>query len=99
MKEHLNSIECNFRFNKYTTPDANGTKFGLSPHTDKNLITFLDQNGTNGLEVLIKDSDDQWVEVNFTPNSLFVFIGEVYHVSIYIYILYLHKILCILGIR
>lgn len=55
MEEHLNSIECNFRFNKYTTPDANGTKFGLSPHTDKNLITFLDQNGTNGLEILIKD--------------------------------------------
>lgn len=75
--EHMDSTDYNIRFMKYKAPHSNGSELGLLSHADKNLVTVLDQHGAKGLQVLTKDG--QWMEVNFFPNSFFVFTGETFH--------------------
>ncbi|KAJ6850692.1 protein DMR6-LIKE OXYGENASE 1-like [Iris pallida] len=46
---------------------------GLGPHSDHGLLTFLYQNGVDGLEV---KHEGRWVRVKPSPNSYIVNIGD-----------------------
>lgn len=59
---------------KYRAPQKNETNMGFVPHTDKDFITVLHQNGVNGLEV--KARDGQWFTVELQPSSYIVMSGD-----------------------
>ncbi|GJY65248.1 probable 2-oxoglutarate-dependent dioxygenase AOP1 [Tanacetum coccineum] len=59
---------------KYRPPVENETNMGFVPHTDKDFITVLHQNGVNGLEV--KARDGEWFRVEFEPSSYIVMSGD-----------------------
>lgn len=71
----------NIRVSMYNPPNTNEKLIALQGHTDKNLLGILDEDGAKGLEILTKD-DDQWIGVDFPPNSFLVLIGDIFHVSI-----------------
>ncbi|KAI5675167.1 hypothetical protein M9H77_06117 [Catharanthus roseus] len=77
MEEHMDSTDYLLRIMKYKGPQTNETKIGLQAHTDKNIVTILHQNQVQGLELLTKDG--QWIEVNFSPDSFIVMIGDALH--------------------
>ncbi|KAM3308124.1 hypothetical protein P3S67_009868 [Capsicum chacoense] len=62
---------------KYKAPQSSETKLGLSAHTDKSIVTILCQNQVKGLQVLTKDG--QWINVDATPNTFTVIIGDSLH--------------------
>ncbi|PWA40908.1 oxoglutarate/iron-dependent dioxygenase [Artemisia annua] len=59
---------------KYRPPVENETNMGFVPHTDKDFITVLHQNGVNGLEV--KARDGEWFSVELVPSSYIVMSGD-----------------------
>lgn len=71
---------------KYRPPVANETNMGFVPHTDKDFITVLHQNGVNGLEV--KARDGEWFSVELEPSSYIVMSGDAAMVS--------HATICLL---
>ncbi|KAM3308112.1 hypothetical protein P3S67_009856 [Capsicum chacoense] len=77
MNEHMNSINYILRLMKYKAPQSTETKLGLSAHTDKSIVTILCQNQVKGLQVLTKDG--QWINVDPTPNTFTVIIGDSLH--------------------
>ncbi|OVA06521.1 Oxoglutarate/iron-dependent dioxygenase [Macleaya cordata] len=61
-KYYDSQIESNtslLRVMKYRKPQTNEPNLGASPHTDKTLITILQQNQVNGLE--IKTRSGEWI--------------------------------------
>ncbi|CAI0459334.1 unnamed protein product [Linum tenue] len=73
--EQLNSTNYLLRFSKYNGPNTPDTELGLSPHTDKNLVTILHQNQVEGLELQTKDGS--WIKFQpSTPNSFIIMISE-----------------------
>ncbi|XP_012069171.2 protein DMR6-LIKE OXYGENASE 2, partial [Jatropha curcas] len=46
---------------------------GMPPHSDHGLLTFLIHNGISGLQVQHKG---KWVNINGTPNSILVNVGD-----------------------
>lgn len=84
LKEHMDSTNYVLRVTKYKDPQTSDTKLGLTPHTDKNIVTILYQNQVDGLEVLTKDGN--WI--NYKPSSAHSFVvmaGDSIHVnSIYL---------------
>ncbi|WMV08039.1 hypothetical protein MTR67_001424 [Solanum verrucosum] len=63
-------------FNKYRKPTRDESGIGLAPHTDKNILTILFQIQVNGLQ--IQKDNGQWVDVEFSPNSFLVLVGDVF---------------------
>lgn len=79
MDEHMNSTSYLLRVMKYKGPQSSETKVGLNAHTDKNIVTILYQNEVSGLEVLTKDG--KWINVDPTPDTFTVMIGDSLYVS------------------
>ncbi|MCE0481656.1 hypothetical protein HAX54_039547 [Datura stramonium] len=77
MDEHMNSTNYLLRVMKYEAPQSNETEIGLSAHTDKCIITILYQNQVNGLEIQAKNG--QWINVEPTPDTFTVMIGDSLH--------------------
>ncbi|XP_015168251.1 probable 2-oxoglutarate-dependent dioxygenase AOP1.2 [Solanum tuberosum] len=77
MDEHMNSTNYLLRLMKYKTPQSSENEMGLSSHTDKSNITILYQNQVNGLQILTKDG--QWINVDPTPDTFIVLIGDSLH--------------------
>ncbi|CAI9759143.1 unnamed protein product [Fraxinus pennsylvanica] len=74
MDEHMESTDYLVRMQKYDGPQTNETKFGLTSHTDLNIVTILYQSEVTGLEVLTKDG--QWITVEPSHDSFIVMIGD-----------------------
>jgi len=51
-----------------------GSRGGLGPHTDHNLVTVMYQDNSGGLE--LKTKQGNWVVVKAVPNSFVVFTGD-----------------------
>ncbi|KAK4339095.1 hypothetical protein RND71_040557 [Anisodus tanguticus] len=62
--------------NKYRKPTRDESGIGLAPHTDKNILTILFQIQVNGLQM--QRENGQWVDVEFSPNSFVVLVGDVF---------------------
>ncbi|KAL7140027.1 hypothetical protein ABFS83_09G093300 [Erythranthe nasuta] len=78
MDEHMDSTYYLVRCQKYDAPQTNETEVALPPHTDKNIITILYENGVNGLEVMTENG--KWIAFKpSTPNSCIVMAGEAFH--------------------
>ncbi|KAI3786046.1 hypothetical protein L1987_45173 [Smallanthus sonchifolius] len=71
---HWKMVTYLCRVMRYRAPEKNDTNIGLVPHTDKDFITVLHQNGVNGLEV--KARDGQWFSVELKPSSHIVILGD-----------------------
>ncbi|XP_047957399.1 probable 2-oxoglutarate-dependent dioxygenase AOP1 [Salvia hispanica] len=81
MDDHLNSTNYVVRVQKYDSPpNHEAGQPGLLPHTDKNILTILQQlNQVCGLEILTKDGKN-WINAQPTsPYSCFVFVGISFH--------------------
>ncbi|EEF46334.1 probable 2-oxoglutarate-dependent dioxygenase AOP1 [Ricinus communis] len=74
LDEHMNSAYNIFRVTKYAAPETTDKKTGLRAHTDKNTTSILYQNQIDGLEIQTKDGE--WINVEFSPYSFIVIIGE-----------------------
>lgn len=70
----MNSTNYLLRIMKYKGPQTSEAKLGLSPHTDKNIVTILYQNEVEGLEVLTKDG--KWISYKPSPHSFVAMIGD-----------------------
>ncbi|CAI0446965.1 unnamed protein product [Linum tenue] len=65
-----------FRMMKYKAAQTCDEEQGMHPHTDKDMITILYQNGVDGLEVKNK-ADGQWIKCQFSrPTSFLVLVGD-----------------------
>ncbi|CAL1389344.1 unnamed protein product [Linum trigynum] len=74
--EHLNSTIYLLRMMKYKAAQTCDEEQGMHPHTDKDMITILCQNGVDGLEVKNK-TDGQWIKCQFSrPTSFIVLVGD-----------------------
>ncbi|CAN4123190.1 unnamed protein product [Withania somnifera] len=62
--------------NKYREPTRDESGIGLARHTDKNILTILSQIQVNGLQM--QRENGQWVDVEFSPNSFLVLVGDVF---------------------
>ncbi|KAG5630009.1 hypothetical protein H5410_001726 [Solanum commersonii] len=60
----------------YRKPTRDESGIGLAPHTDKNILTILFQIQVNGLQ--IQRDNGQWVDIEFSPNSFLVLVGDVF---------------------
>lgn len=80
LDEHLHSTNYLLRVMKYKGPQTTETKLGLNAHTDKNIVTILYQNQVEGLQVQTKDGDS-WIDINPSPGSFVVMIGDSFNVS------------------
>ncbi|KAD4178107.1 hypothetical protein E3N88_26698 [Mikania micrantha] len=74
------SMSCLLKIMKYRPSKADESNLGMAAHTDKNFLSILDQNQVNGLEVQIKDKDDddEWVTVELLPSSFVVMATDVF---------------------
>ncbi|KAK9066263.1 hypothetical protein SSX86_013592 [Deinandra increscens subsp. villosa] len=72
--DHRKMVTYLCRCMKYRAPEENESNKGFVPHTDKNFITVLHQNGVNGLEV--KARDGEWFTVDLEPSSYIVMAGD-----------------------
>ncbi|XP_062086869.1 probable 2-oxoglutarate-dependent dioxygenase AOP1 [Humulus lupulus] len=75
LEEHMESTNYLLRVMKYKGPQTPETKLGLNAHRDKNIVTILNQNQVEGLEVQTKDGE--WI--SFKPSSsdsFIVMIGD-----------------------
>lgn len=72
---HIESTSYLLRLNGYRVKQNNERSvLGAMPHTDASLISILQQNEVQGLEVLSKDG--AWFSVNFPPSSFVVMAGD-----------------------
>ncbi|CAI8600331.1 unnamed protein product [Vicia faba] len=64
------------RMTKYlTSEETKGSNIGLVPHTDKGTISFICDNGVQGLQLLSKTGN--WVDINIPPNGFVVVVGDI----------------------
>ncbi|MED6183107.1 hypothetical protein PIB30_034947 [Stylosanthes scabra] len=78
LEEHMNSTNYLLRVMKYKGPQTSEAKLGLSPHTDKNIVTILNQNQVEGLEILTKNR--KWISYKpFQPGTFIALIGDALH--------------------
>ncbi|XP_060957779.1 probable 2-oxoglutarate-dependent dioxygenase AOP1 isoform X2 [Cannabis sativa] len=70
LEEHMDSSNYVLQLMKYKGPESNETKLGLSAHTDKNIVTILNQNQVEGLEIQTKDG--QWFTVKPSSSTSFI---------------------------
>ncbi|KAI3716306.1 hypothetical protein L6452_23544 [Arctium lappa] len=76
--EHLNSTNYLFRVMKYRKPEADESQHGLNAHTDKNIVTIVQQNQIDGLEVQLKSGD--WIKIQpSSSKSFIVMIGDSFY--------------------
>lgn len=77
LEEHMTSTNYLLRVMKYKGPQTSDTKVGLTPHSDKNIVTILYQNQVQGLEVMTKDG--KWISYKPSLDSFVVMIGDSLH--------------------
>jgi len=78
-KKEVEKIRLTLRVARYKAPPADYDKsIGLIPHVDKSVLTFMYQNGVQGLEA--KSPDGTWKEVPIPNGSMLVFLGDVFEV-------------------
>ncbi|OWM86659.1 hypothetical protein CDL15_Pgr015694 [Punica granatum] len=82
-KSHFQDSSTVFRIMKYRVPpppsindQGDGSAIGLVAHTDKNDLTILYQNDVQGLEVVPRDGDDEWVKVRVPEDAFIVIVGD-----------------------
>jgi isopenicillin N synthase-like dioxygenase len=63
-----------FRLSHYPPVAAEVNQFGIAPHTDANVLTFLAQTDVPGLQVHMPDGT--WQDVPYLPNSYAVNSGD-----------------------
>lgn len=75
LKESLGSerIELEMKINYYPPCPQPELALGVEPHTDMSALTFLVQNDVQGLQLW---KDGNWVAVEFSPDDLFVHVGD-----------------------
>ncbi|XAR63237.1 hypothetical protein NMG60_11023109 [Bertholletia excelsa] len=73
---HAESTTYLLRLNKYRPAQKDENNEGAPVHTDKSMITILDQNQVGGLEVRAKDGE--WISVQFSPSSFLVMAGDAF---------------------
>ncbi|KAK9078297.1 hypothetical protein SSX86_002354 [Deinandra increscens subsp. villosa] len=78
MDEHMDLTSYLVRVMKYRTPLKDESNMGLLSHADKNILTILQSNEVEGLEV--QNKDGEWFKVKFSPNSCVVMVGETFKV-------------------
>lgn len=72
-------IRLTLRVARYKAPPADyDQSIGLVPHVDKSALTFMYQNGVQGLEA--KGPDGKWKEVPIPNGSMLVFLGDTFEV-------------------
>ncbi|KAD6794657.1 hypothetical protein E3N88_05553 [Mikania micrantha] len=76
MEEHMELTSYLVRVMKYRPPAKNESNMGLLSHADKNILTILQSNEVEGLEVQSKDGE--WIKVKFSANSCVVMVGETF---------------------
>ncbi|CAI0446959.1 unnamed protein product [Linum tenue] len=69
--EHLNSTTYLLRVMEYKAARSCDEVRRIHPHTDKDMITILYQNGVDGLEVKNK-ADGQWIKCQFSRTTSFI---------------------------
>ncbi|MED6161086.1 hypothetical protein PIB30_057483 [Stylosanthes scabra] len=78
LEEHMNSTNYLLRVMKYKGPQTSEAKLGLSSHTDKNIVTILNQNQIEGLEIFTKD--EKWISYKPSqPGTFIAMIGDALH--------------------
>ncbi|GMI93989.1 hypothetical protein like AT1G52820 [Hibiscus trionum] len=75
MDELIGSTNCLLKLFKYKAPQTSEPTLGVYAHTDQNMVTLLYQNEVGGLEIR-KKSDGEWINVQPSPDSFVVVIGE-----------------------
>ncbi|CAK8569245.1 unnamed protein product [Lathyrus sativus] len=64
------------RMTRYSTSkETKGSNIGLVAHTDKGTISFICDNGVQGLQLLPKIGN--WVDINIPPNGFVVVAGDI----------------------
>lgn len=71
---------CYLRMNHYPPcPIAPDQVFGLTPHTDSDFLTILQQDEVGGLQ-LVKDG--KWIAVKPNSEALIINIGDLFQVDL-----------------
>ncbi|KAJ0744232.1 putative oxoglutarate/iron-dependent dioxygenase, non-heme dioxygenase domain-containing protein [Helianthus annuus] len=78
MDEHMELTSNLVRVMKYRTPEKDESNMGLLSHADKNILTILQSNEVEGLEV--QNKEGEWFKVKFSANSCVVMVGEAFKV-------------------
>lgn len=65
--EKLNA-QCTLGLLHYPPHPADTDSWGVGPHTDYGMFTFLLQDDVGGLEV--ESTEGQWIDANPTPGNL-----------------------------
>ena len=66
--------QFSFRMSHYPPVQAEENQFGIAPHTDANVLTFLAQTDVPGLQVRLPSGD--WLDVPYFPGSFAVNSGD-----------------------
>lgn len=81
LEEHLEATNYHLKVMKYRAAEPSESTMGLDSHADTSILTILQQNGVQGLDIRTKDGE--WITVNVSPNSFVVMVGESFNVSFY----------------
>ncbi|KAI3810148.1 hypothetical protein L1987_19758 [Smallanthus sonchifolius] len=81
-ESHNESVTCLLKVMKYRPAKADESNLATAIHTDKPFLTILNQNQVDGLEVQIKEDDDEWVTVEFLPSSFVVMATDTFMVNL-----------------
>lgn len=96
--DYFKDWSSQFWINKYSfTPESVG-KIGVQTHTDASFLTILqDDENVGGLQVM-DHSGNSLVEAPPRPGTIVVILGDIAHVSIFIYIVLgiLYMYICVL---
>ncbi|XP_076916667.1 putative 2-oxoglutarate-dependent dioxygenase AOP1 [Bidens hawaiensis] len=76
--EHMELTSYLVRVMKYRPPTKDESNMGLLDHADKNILTILQSNEVEGLEV--QNKDGEWFKVKFSDNSCVIMAGETFKV-------------------
>jgi len=66
--------QFSFRMSHYPPVQAEENQFGIAPHTDANVLTFLAQTDVPGLQVRLPSGN--WLDVPYFPGSFAVNSGD-----------------------
>ncbi|WCJ34432.1 2-oxoglutarate (2OG) and Fe(II)-dependent oxygenase superfamily protein [Euphorbia peplus] len=76
IESHLRSTTYLMVSHKYEISNQVKTNLGLTGHTDKTFLSVLHQNDVNGLEIRLKDGeDDHWIFYQPSSYSSFIVIA------------------------
>ncbi|KAL8250172.1 hypothetical protein R6Q59_033865 [Mikania micrantha] len=78
LEEHLEATNYHLKVMKYRVAEPNESTMGLDSHADTSILTILQQNGVQGLDIRTKDGD--WITVTVSPNSFVIMVGESFSV-------------------